>query len=172
MTVNITDLKAFLHLSETDKDSLLDEVLAATLEIVGDMVDASLETGARAFTVRPNGHNLVLPMTHLDVTQPVIVTDPHGRELTPAEVDVNHLSGIVTVRRAVPGAWKVSATPREGSAAIDLAVKIIAGHLWEVQRVRGGVRGAVMGGADDAPSGVGFAIPRRAAQLLKPYLRL
>lgn len=56
-------------------------------------------------------------------------------------------------------------------AAIKLAALIIVAHLWETQR--GSQPLPLAGGLDDdpLPANGGFAIPRRALQLLAPYAR-
>lgn len=172
--VDLDEFKTFLKLppqaGATD-DKLLQEVLDAAIAIVGEMVDASLDGGEVTVKVRPNGRNLILPRTHLQSV--VSVTDPHGNVVQAAQLDENLLSGIVTVPRTVAGTWTVVVTPREGNAAIKQAVKIIAQHLWGTQRgVNGsGARASAFANpGEDTVAGIGYAIPRRAAELLKPYL--
>lgn len=69
-------------------------------------------------------------------------------------------------------AGTVSITYRAGRdpipAALTLAALVIAGHLWETQR---GPAGG-MPGVNDEPVviGVGYAVPNRAIELMKPYL--
>jgi hypothetical protein len=53
-------------------------------------------------------------------------------------------------------------------ANVRLASKIIIQHLWETQR---GTMGVQLGGdSDNYVAGRGFAIPRRAIELLGPQL--
>ena len=63
---------------------------------------------------------------------------------------------------------------------VKTAMLIIVGHLWDTQRGRSGSRAGVMGLDDDAPIGgdasylvlQGYALPRRAMELLRPYMQV
>jgi hypothetical protein len=152
---------------------LLEEVLAATIENVeskvGPLEPASGETDLTVtYTVYPSGRNLVLPVTHLTGT--VEVKDPDGNTVIPR--DVNMLAGIVELpvvpRQSRP--WTVRSSCREHGQSVKLAVKIIAAHLWQLQRRRPPA-GPQTETGDEAPRGSGFAIPRRAAELLAHFMR-
>lgn len=168
--VTLAELTSFMNTSATGEDETkLQEHLDAALEWVEARV--GLLTGvSREYPVYATGRYVVLPVTHLigDVT----VIDPRGNTVTPRSID--RLAGIVEVPTAVHGDWTITASTREHGAAVKLAVKIIASHLWETQRGRGSgaPRDAMMaGGGVDATAGRGYAIPHRAADLLKPFLR-
>lgn len=160
----------------------LQETLTAALEYVAWRVGLpldGLDGAARDFRVYASGNALVLPVTHL--REPVTVKDPTGAEVDAALLhDVDLQAGIITLRGSRTGGrfagrgWTVSAATRDGSASLKVAVKIIAAHLWETQRGREatGVRAAAMAGTADGattPTGRGYAIPARAAELLEPY---
>lgn len=152
-----------------DEQEQLQDHLDATLEWVAERV-GPLTGVAQEYAVFADGRHLVLPATHLVTI--VSVTDPNGRDVTPRMVD--RLAGIVHVSLAVPGEWTVTASTRAHGKAVRLAVLIIASHLWETKRGRGagGPRAAMMAtGIEPASSGSGYAIPHRAADLLRPFLR-
>jgi len=151
----------------------LQEVLDAALESVEEKV-GPLGDAARTERVYATGRSLVLGATHLESVTSVV--DPHGNTVTINEnTDVNHLSGIVEIPRATKGSWRVTYRVVQDKASLRLAVKIIGEHLWETQRgSREGARGAMMGQAASDGDGHlrGFAIPRRAAQLIQPFVKL
>lgn len=169
--VSIAELKAHMHFSPTGpEEDRLQEHLDAALEWVEARVGLLSGVG-RDYSVYAAGRYVVLPVTHL--TGDVTVTDPNGNTVTPRSLD--RLAGIVEVSGAVRGDWTVNASTREHGKAVKLAVMIIASHLWETQRGRdaGAPRSAMLaaGGMDVTPTGSGYAIPNRARDLLKPFLR-
>lgn len=172
--VTLAELATFLNapqLADGDRAELLQETLDAALENVADAV-GPLDGVAVEVLVWPSGRSLVVPDTHLVSVNRII--DPGGAELDPPQGGVNHLAGVIEFPRPLArGEWLVEYQAREHADSVKLAVKIIASHLWEVQRGTGdGVRGRVatpMG--DPQPTGRGFAIPARAAELLRPFKR-
>ncbi|MCP2265569.1 hypothetical protein ACFQHV_00995 [Promicromonospora thailandica] len=155
----------------------LQECLDAALEWTTDKV-GPLEDVARTYEVWPSGRSLVLPDTHLvAVTE---VRDPDGNLVEVPARRINRLAGVIEVAargRIITGTWTVVAQARSHGSSVRLAVKIIASHLFDTQRGRATnvATAGLMGGATPVgdPSGVpkGFAIPSRAAELLKPFLR-
>lgn len=146
----------------------LQRVLSAAQGIVEDRC-GPLTATPRTYRVTPSGRCLVLPAWHL--TSVSEVRDPDGTVVAHDAKGTNLAAGIVAVpsgARAAAGLWEVDAVRADDStpAALELAVYIIGKHLWETQRGTG-VRGGALG-ADPAPP-VGFAIPRRAAELMDPY---
>lgn len=93
--------------------------------------------------------------------------------VSPSTMYVDSASGLVTVLSGPPVKGSVLATYQAGYTAVPanfrLAALIIVQHLWETQR---GTMGTVMGGGDDSGyvAGRGFAIPRRAIELLGSQL--
>lgn len=162
--VSVADFARFARGRADDPDLVeaLDAALANVSTRVGPLDAAS------SFTVWSHGGALVLPITHLSAV--VEVRDPLGVLVTPSRV--NLLAGVVHVReRSRPGTWTISVTSTQRGADIALAVKIIAQHLLSLRSGADvGQRSRLMVPTDDAPAtGFGFAIPRRAAELLAPY---
>jgi len=160
MAVTLADLTGYLGITNADiRYTQVQDVLDATLEHVASIVGPA---GAPTVSVRPTGYRLILPATHLAVLG--AVTDPLGAVVTPTDVDL--AAGVVTLGTVVtPGAYTVTLT-RTTSASVDEAVRIIAKHLWETRRGRAGRDAAMAQGDEQVP--MGFAIPRRAAELLAP----
>jgi len=160
MTVTLADLADYLAITAADsRYAQVQDVLDATLEHVASIVGPA---GASTVTVRPTGYKLILPATNLATVG--TVTDPLGAVVTPTDTDL--ASGVVTIATVVtPGAYTVTVT-RGDSASVDEAVRIIAKHLWETRRGRAGRDAAFAQGDEQVP--MGFAIPRRAAELLAP----
>lgn len=169
--VDIDDLRNFLHLSSSADVEGLTEVLAATVDRVQSMVTVSLDTDEVTYRPRPRPTGALLIPTGAD--ELLTVTDPTGVDVDAADLDVDLDAGIIwpTSRTLHRGAWTVTVRYPGASAAVLLAVKIIAKHLWGVHRGSGG-RAGPRGGvaAQDEPALAGFAIPRRARELLEPYL--
>lgn len=169
--VQLVDLAGFMNaadLATGNKAELLQEVLDAAEEWVESKV-GSLTSASRTMKVRASGRNLVLPATRLQAV--TAVTDPNGSSHDVAALDVDTLAGIVRVPAFVPGTWTVQATPADAAKSIALAVKIIAAHLWQTQRGRAG---QFLSSVEDpeamGPGGQGYAIPRRATDLLAPFM--
>jgi|GEM_PF-1442638 len=154
----------------------LTEHTTAALEYVesqcGPLGDA--EGDELTFSVRPSGDSLVLPAARLAAVTEVRDPDDALVDVAPAQVDL--LAGVVErVPVSGPGTWQVTVTLEGRGASLKLAVKIIAGHLWETQRGRTDPHRAAMhangGDRDRVPvSPTGFAIPARAAQLISPFV--
>ncbi len=171
--VDIDDLRRFLQLSKNDDlDDDLQEVLDASLERVQQMVDVAVTGDEVTYRTRRRASGALLIPAGAD--ELVSVTDPGGTTADPTEIDSADVdAGIIwpstTDRR--PGTWTITVRRPGASAAVALAVKIIAKHLWGVHRGTGGragPRGGVV--AQDEQALAGFAIPRRARELLDPYL--
>lgn len=148
----------------------LSDDLDAALEITESRV-GPLASAGRTYRVRPSGVHLVLPATHL--VEVTAVQDPDGVEVDVATLEVNALSGIVTLphrpaRRDRP--YLVSATTRDHGKAVAKAVKLIAAHLHGMRATDGG-RGSsqFMQSPADSPAPRGFAIPRAAEELLEEF---
>ena len=173
VVVPLSELASFMRdasLAEGDEAEKLQEHLDAATEYVQSVVGPVGEVAVRwDVYAGDTTRQLVLPATH--VQEIISITAPDGSDVTvDARRDVNALAGIVTVPKAMRGTWTVEGRPREAVPSIKLAIKIIASHLWGTQRGTGGGRGAMYARGDDTPATpAGFAIPRRAEQLLAPY---
>jgi hypothetical protein len=159
-------------------DDKLHEALGAALEWTAEQI-GPLDNVARPYSVWPSGRHLVLPDDHIE--EVVSITDPYGVVTDVPPQRINLLAGVIELNTAGAlrsGPWTVVAKTRKHHHSVALAVKIIASHLYEVHRGRAvnSATQAVMGGVtpvgdpDGAPKG--FAIPRRAAELLAPFLRV
>lgn len=178
MPATVPDTKALANFlnspgleSDDVKGPLLTEALESAIEYVTDRV-GRIDGASRPCRVWDAGRSnrIVLPLTHLE--EVLTVTDPSGTEVTiNSNTDVDFLAGIVDVPRPVRGTWTFQVRGQDTRYSIVLAIKIIAGHLWETQRGRAGARGQIMGQAEEPTAAAprGFAIPARAAQLLEPY---
>lgn len=171
--VTLAEQAAFQRLAtpagqdEIDLQESLDVAVEYVEKLCGPIVNA-----ARTYSVRPKRHNLVLPVTR--VTSVTTVTDPDGNVVVP--VDVNLPAGIVELPAEpwTSKAWTVVASTGNDIKSLKLAVKIIASHLYGVHRGNGGLpanRTYPSGGGEETVNLAGFAIPRRAADLMGPYLR-
>jgi len=169
MFVELEDLKRYLRRSSatTDDDDDLVEHLQSAIDLVeaelGDVLTAS--GVGREFAVYADGTHLILPVTRLvEVTE---VVGPDGDVVEPAAV--NLLAGVVVLPRSAPGTYTVTATVRDHSDALRLAVKITAAHLVATaprgSAERGAGRFTSTPGADEMVP-TGFALPRRAEQLI------
>lgn len=172
--VSLDELARFMRapqLASGSEAELLQEHLEAALEQVAAIVGPPGEaTTSWDVYMGATARQIVLPATHLQ--EVVAITAPDGSAVTlDARRDVNALAGIVTVPRAMQGTWTIEGRTRSTTASVKLAVKIIAQHLWGTQRGTGGGRAGMFAQAaeDVVQTPVGFAIPRRAAQLLEPY---
>lgn len=173
--MSVIDLARFKeHLSEAVAANAGDAELQRTLDAAEALVAkrcGPLGAGAETLTEHAFGANLVLPRTRLQsITE---VRDPDGNVVTLAPGAVNLLSGVITLPYRRVGAWQVD-IPADADAALpadlELAILIIAAHLWETQRVPGANRSAGFGQPQGTPTPpVGFAIPNRAATLMAPY---
>lgn len=169
--VPLAKLKQHVNITNDRDDAELQDTLDAAEAWVAGYIGSSFGIAQRTLTAHQSGRNLVLPAVRLGSV--VSVTDPDGQplELGPS-VEVNLLSGIVRPPYRRSGPWTVEATfPESIDADLQLAVCIIAKHLWETQRVAGqpeGGRPGFSGAAQTAPS-PGYAIPNRARTLLERF---
>lgn len=157
-------------IANDDESDRLQDALNSAISHVEKMVGPVAEA-TRIYTVRPKRDKLVLPVVRL--TEVVEVLDPSGVAVEP--YDVNLLSGIIELRAwpSTTKAWTVQATAGRDLVDIKRAIKIIASHLYEDHRGAGALPGGrtYATGGEDTTSLMGFAIPRRAAELLAPYVR-
>lgn len=164
MTVTEATASAFLGLSASDpRQGQLAGVLQAALDYVAGRVGTRGATST--YTVHPDGKALILPFA--PVSSVSAVTDPFGTSVDLSTAAVDLRAGVVTLASATKDGPRTAYTVTmtlPASAMADEATLIIVKHLWETRRGREGREQVFASPEDDVP--VGFAIPRRAAQLL------
>lgn len=170
--VQIDEVAAHLNMGSAPAAELakLNEHTAAAIEYVQSLVgplDPEVTTTLVTYQV---GRMLTLPASRLAAVNEV--RDPQGAVVDVSPADIDLPAGIITTPWVAPGPWEVDVTPRPVPESVKLAVKIIAGHLWETQRGRGVPEraAAYAAGGEDITPRRGFAIPSRALELLAPHL--
>lgn len=148
----------------------LQEDLDAAIETV-EKLCGPVSVAARSYLCRPRRDKLVLPVTR--VTAVLEITDPDGNTVTP--YDVNLAAGIIELSSEPwsTKAWTVLATTGQDRKALVLAIKQVASHLYGIRRGSAALPGGRSYPTTDTEtvSLAGFAIPRRSADLMAPYLR-
>lgn len=176
--VTIAAAKAQLNIPTSDTaddvelQGYIDAATAAVELQLGQVVDprtvvdeVACPAGARSFLLNSVPVLSLTSVTSLDGTVVWAVG--------PSVMHVNAASGLVTVLSGPTVSGTLLVTYQAGMTVVPanyrLATLIIIQHLWETQR---GSMGTVMGGGDDSGyiAGRGFAIPRRAIELLGSQL--
>ncbi len=176
-TVTVKALAEFLHAPElmdvpaTKKQ--LQEALGGATEWAESVV-GPIGNAAATYRVRPTGGRfLVLDDTRLVEVRSVV--DPYGATVPLWTPGVDLEAGVLEFARELRrGTYLVTAVTRETGYAIALAVKIVASHLYEIHRGANavGVREMIANPVGEGqPSGRGWAVPRRAEQLVAPFRR-
>lgn len=170
--VSLGDAKAHLNITTTTDDEELRGFIEAATRVVEDHVGPVV---VRAYAeVHDGGPWLVThraPVLSLTSLVPVLTS---GTSYVVADLDLDPATGVIRRRDGAgfTGPLRVTYTAgrRVVPASMALAAKIIVGHLWETQRGHAGPR-AGFGEDDVLPTGRGFAVPRRALELLAPDQR-
>ena len=174
----VTDLKIHDNQTSSTDDNELQDHLDAAIEVVEGIV-GPISSG----TVTETHYNVssdVLVLKRMPVASLVSVSSRVGATTTALTLADYELDADTGLLRAVSGAgfygsYTVSYTVGRSAlpASIKLAVLIVAEHLWRTQR---GVAPSPLDVQNQefeqaSPSGVGFAVPRRAAELLAAYVQ-
>lgn len=174
MAVDLAGLKRWMRksASDTSDDADLNEVLAAAQEVVDHRTGGHIDPDT-PFRVTPTPRGvLILPVAGipgiLEIRNPRDVVVDHSGftvDLEAGLIDLGYAAHLTT------GAWSVLLDAGEGEPPLDVAVKIIAEHLWGTRRGSGetGARVRAQVRNDDSPAPIGFAVPNRAAELIAPY---
>lgn len=174
--VTLTDVKAQLNISASDTSDdvelqgYIDAATAAVETQLGQVVDQRTAVdrldlvGSSVFLLQSTPVISLTSITSLDGTQTWSVS--------PSVMHVDSTSGCVTVLSGASVSGPVLVTYQAGMVAVPANVRlaglIIIQHLWETQR---SVMGVQLGGDQETyVVGRGFAIPRRAIELLGPQL--
>jgi hypothetical protein len=120
-------------------------------------------------------------VSHWPIIEVTSVVDDDGREQNLSRMKVDKNAGVVRLRNALTGPIEVTLTAGYPECPDDLetAVYVVGGHLWDTQRGRSGSFAQIHGMDDDAPVGgdasffvmQGMALPRRAMELTRPYVK-
>jgi hypothetical protein len=179
----VDHLRAHLNMEgDTSHDAELTDMLDAAVEVVEGIVGPVAEG-----TVTETHYGVsspVLVLRRFPASSVTAVSSRVGAVTTPltlVDFELDAASGIV--RRADGGGFYGNYTVTYSTgratvpASIHLAILIIAAHLFETQRMPGQSMESApagFGGADGIPdagsTGMGYAIPRRAQELLQPYM--
>ncbi|MFB7736170.1 hypothetical protein ACFC08_17650 [Streptomyces sp. NPDC056112] len=173
--VSLSDAKDMLNIDapETEDDEeLRGFITGASLAVerqIGRIV------ARRSFTerCRPDSRGRIL-LSNVPVMAVTSMQTPDGSTTwNPADIDADASTGLLTVTAGRGLTAQVDVTYTAGMRMVSedyrLAALIIVQHLWETKRGR---MGAIQGSADDPPYlfGRGFALPRRALELLDSTL--
>lgn len=171
--VSIVSLADAKHQLNIDASDTSDDV-----ELRGFITGASLaverELGTivarRTFTERRTANGGRLLLSNVPVLSLTTAASPDGSTTWPVEdLDFDAATGLVAAASSTPLSADVDMTYTAGLRIVpedyQLATLIVIQHLWETQR---GTMGAVPGGGQEPEymSGRGFALPRRALELL------
>jgi len=173
----LDDFKRHQNITTSTDDAELSDILAAAVEVTEGIV-GPLRGRSVTETHRRVASDVVIlrhrPVLSLDaVAQRAYAGwEPVGQLL--ADFDVDPDAGLLRLASGYPIRGDITVTYTAGfdtvPQAVWLATLIIGAHLWETQR---GSQPLPLQGSDPdvLPSGAGFAIPNRAAELLAPYAR-
>jgi uncharacterized phiE125 gp8 family phage protein len=172
--VSLDDAKRQLNIpaSDTTDDvelqSFVDAATASVETQLGQVVGQRTVVDQLDFT-RSTTAFLLQAVPVISLTSLVSLDGAQAWTVTPPAMYLDGASGCITVLSGPPVKGSVLATYQAGYTAIPanirLAALIIIQHLWETQR---GNMGSVPGGSDEPQYmiGRGFALPRRALELL------
>jgi hypothetical protein len=189
--VSLTDTKRYLNIpatNTTDDDELREYIEASTNVIefwrnetvVRRTIVDQADTVGFTDPVYNSGYNYGydaggavrnISLTHnpvISLTEVKRVDNTYTWNL--ASLDLDPDRGVVTVLNGPLFSGLISLTYVAGYSLVPanytLAAKIIIGHLWSTQRQPSVGGGVFSNQTDSTPSGFGFAIPNRAAELL------
>ncbi|MEV6737881.1 phage head-tail connector protein [Streptomyces sp. NPDC051104] len=176
--VTLADAKAQLNISASDTSQdvelqvYVDAATAAVETQLGQVVEPRTIVDQLDFASSVTAF-LLRSVPVVSLTSIVALDGTQTWGVSPSVVRVDGGSGCVTVLSGPPVKGSVLATYQAGMTVVPahfrLAALIIVQHLWETQRGTMGVR-LNSGGDDNYVAGRGFAIPRRAIELLGPQL--
>lgn len=162
----LADLKNQLNIpsSDTTNDTELTIYLNASNEVCEALVGPSAST---SFSELYGADDGLLILMHRPVIAITSVTPTSGAVLASTAYTLDKDRNAVQINAGLPGQWTVVYTAGWTSipARAQLAQVIIGQHLWETQR--GGMVPSAFAPQEMVTlPGMGFAIPRRAAELL------
>lgn len=179
-TPTLPDLKAFLGIDTDGQDAELTKHLGAARATMRHRCGPDIPTEVVERVIVRSGTAVLNELPLISVTSAV---DDDG---DPLDVSGAKLDNAGIVREIGSGGafcGRAQLTVQAGHDPcpddLELAIYVVAGHLWDTQRGRSGSFAQVHGLDDDAPVGGdasylvlrGFALPRRAMELARAYLK-
>ncbi len=166
---NVTDPLEFAEF-----DAFFDAALQAISQRCGPV-------GGTTFTEQSHARCGVLILDQRPVQTVDSAVDEDGNAVDVTGAKISRQAAIVRLASSITGELDVTYTAGWDPYPDDLevAVYVVTDHLWETQRGRTGAFTQIHGLDDDAPVGGdasflvlrGFALPRRAMELTRPYVR-
>lgn len=167
---SLTEVKVHLNkISNADDTEILDMIAAADSVVefyTGPVITKTITERHR------DSSAIALYRPPVESLTSVTAVYSTGTSWTVGDLDVDEVAGIITRANGQPlygGPWDVvyDAGRATVSGNIKLAHKIILKHLWETQR--GSMKQLpINGGEVPMVTGVSYAVPRRALELLRP----
>jgi hypothetical protein len=171
----LADVKEHTNVTAAASDAELTLMLDAAEDVVRSLVGSFAPTTVTE-RVTVVGGTVILSRSP---SGPVTLTTADGTALTGFEE--NRTAGLLYDVPTYNGRTATASYPAGGGivpASVTLATAIITEHLFETQRRPGFTSGtpAGFGGVDGVPDAgisnrTGFAIPHRAEELLRPWMR-
>lgn len=176
-TPNLIDLKAFLDIDATIYDDELEVYLSSATSTIAH------RCGPLSVTNQEEQHDVAcgdIVVHSWPVVALTSVTRASGESVDVSDARVLKDAGVIRVPGLsgdVDVEYEAGYDPCPDD--LELAVYVTAGHLWDTQRGRSGSFTQVHGMDDDAPVGgdasyyvlQGYALPRRAMELTRPYTK-
>lgn len=167
--VALADAKAQLNatgtgdVNDVELQRFVDAVTKPIEDAAGRVLDPRVFTDVLQLS---NASGVMLPRAPVTAVTAVVSTDG-ATTWDPANLFVDTDSGMVTVTSGPALNGQLAVTYTAGvspvAANVQLAALITIQHLWETKR---GVMGVAMGGEGETFVPMGFAVPRRATELL------
>lgn len=167
--VTLPDAKAQLNaldvgdVDDTELQRYVDAVTKPMEDAAGRVLDPRSFTDVVSLT---NASGVMLRRAPVTAVTAVVTTDG-GTSWDPANLYVDQDSGMVSVTSGPSLSGLVAFTYDAGTSPVDpnveLAALITIQHLWETKR---GAMGVTLGGEGETFVPRGFAVPRRATELL------
>lgn len=178
-TPNLIGLKRFVDLDgDITYDQELEAYLVAAKATIGLRVGPLEST---AMTEQQRAHCGVVLVNEWPVIGVTSATDDDGAAIDVSGVKIDKGAGVVGLGVEITELVEITYTAGHVPCPddLELATYVVGGHLWDTQRGRSGSFAQVHGLDDDAPVGgdasyfvmQGFALPRRAMELTRPYIK-
>lgn len=176
--VSVSDLRTQLSFpaSDTSKDDELAFYAAAAGEVVEGLIGGPWVNKTVTETIYPSSGGRALVLQRKPLVSITSITDlQSGSAMSLTQLVLDKASGIVRQKLMVPFYWTgpftvayVAGHGTDVPARVNLAGRLIGQHLWDTRR--GAVTRPSLGGQDTVVTSSGYAVPRRALELLADNL--